>query len=493
MIDRYDEEEVLGFIEGELTHEQKVEFEKKLVDDPRLRNLVAHLVLDRHRLRHLPDEQAPPVVMDAVNQAVERHMLLGSTPGEPPAAQAIRLRFTRWAAYGGIAAMIAVVATIVFQTLYNPGVMNLAIRTHKFTGAGPESQTTVGGAQTPPLALAEKKAAEGGASGALPPPLPTIPESIGQTAAGETLHAGPSRLDESRRRSEEIAGHPSAAAGAAKPAESALAMKTEADSANDQKQRNNEKPDAAPPESLAKAEQGEETRALKLLDPKNTPAAPAAAATNTPAAIEAPDAAPKTKTAAIAQDHEGNETRQSDLQLVIVSASPAAAADQVRDWAKQNQAEVLTDRSDADTAAVEKQTPEQHADKQLPEQRRMVLILSRGQVVQLADALTRKQTNQITLMAPTRPPAAAAPTDELRDKSTGDNASGAKSAGADLPPPASQPADALAGRTGGETRIDRYLDSDRVVLPILIRAAQDTANATTPQDESTPTAEPGKK
>ena len=75
MADRYDEELFLGYIEGDLTPEQTREFEKQLVDDARLRNLVAQLVIDRHRLRNLPKEDAPPNLMDAVNQHLERTMI----------------------------------------------------------------------------------------------------------------------------------------------------------------------------------------------------------------------------------------------------------------------------------------------------------------------------------------------------------------------------------------------------------------------------------
>ena len=47
----YDERLFLGFIEGDLSPEDTVVFEKQMLENPRLRNLVAQLVLDRHRVR----------------------------------------------------------------------------------------------------------------------------------------------------------------------------------------------------------------------------------------------------------------------------------------------------------------------------------------------------------------------------------------------------------------------------------------------------------
>ena len=72
MADPYDETLFLEYTEGELSHEKRAAFENQMLQDPRLRNLVAQLVLDRHRLRSLPDEAPPDHLMDTVRERVHR-------------------------------------------------------------------------------------------------------------------------------------------------------------------------------------------------------------------------------------------------------------------------------------------------------------------------------------------------------------------------------------------------------------------------------------
>lgn len=125
--DRYNEELFLGYLEGDLTPEQIAEFEKLLAEDARLRNLVAQLVLDRHRLRKLPDEEAPVEVMDAVDRSMERRMLLGATPQAETAQTGVhRMRTGRWLVYSGIAAMIVLVAGLIARTLLDQPIINMA-------------------------------------------------------------------------------------------------------------------------------------------------------------------------------------------------------------------------------------------------------------------------------------------------------------------------------------------------------------------------------
>lgn len=120
MVDRYDEELFLEYVEGELPVEKRVAFENQMLQDPRLRNLVAQMVLDRHRMRTLPDEAAPEHLMDAVNERLERSMLLGASPQEftqtkAPASNGFRWR--RFATMGAMAAMVAMVAGVFIVTL----------------------------------------------------------------------------------------------------------------------------------------------------------------------------------------------------------------------------------------------------------------------------------------------------------------------------------------------------------------------------------------
>lgn len=127
MNERYDEEKFLGYLEGDLSREEMIEFEKQAADDPRLRNLIAQLVLDRHRLRNLPDEAPPADLMDRVNQRLERNMLLGVAPSDPGfIASEQRFRINRLAGYIGVAALLAIGTLLILRTLSNDGLDRLA-------------------------------------------------------------------------------------------------------------------------------------------------------------------------------------------------------------------------------------------------------------------------------------------------------------------------------------------------------------------------------
>jgi hypothetical protein len=182
VVDLYDEELFLAYTEGELSHEKRAAFENQMLQDPRLRNLVAQLVLDRHRLRTLPDEAPPEHLMDIVHERLERSMLLGATPQEFTASSRKTSRSFRWrrvATLGGMAAMFALVAGVFVVTL-----LQLASDT-PIQSAGPAgllpSILRPGGlpANLPPSAEALHKNAA-----AVPPVEPKVPPQI---AMGQPL------------------------------------------------------------------------------------------------------------------------------------------------------------------------------------------------------------------------------------------------------------------------------------------------------------------
>lgn len=120
MVERYDEQLFLEYVEGELPHDKRLAFENQMLQDPRLRNLVAQMVLDRHRLRTMPDEQPPAHLMDVVHERLERSMLLGDRPApnaQIHTAQTGQLRWRRIGVLVGMAAMFALVASVFLTTL----------------------------------------------------------------------------------------------------------------------------------------------------------------------------------------------------------------------------------------------------------------------------------------------------------------------------------------------------------------------------------------
>ncbi len=118
MVNRYDEQTLLGYIEGDLSPPQREAFEGLLASDPKLQRLVTQLCADRDRLRHLPPEPAPPALMDQVDRHLERTMLLDTLEPEAQVVTQKRgLRMRRWVAYSGLAAMVMVSAAFVVSTL----------------------------------------------------------------------------------------------------------------------------------------------------------------------------------------------------------------------------------------------------------------------------------------------------------------------------------------------------------------------------------------
>ncbi|GAB4109166.1 MAG: hypothetical protein Kow00105_17600 [Phycisphaeraceae bacterium] len=120
MTDRYDQNLILGYIEGELDDEQRESFEIILAHDHELRNLVAQMKLDRDALRRLGPATAPEGLLDQVMQTQERAALLG----EPDTSEPIPLnlpvnrhKLRRVLIYSGVAAVLLLSAAIIVPTL----------------------------------------------------------------------------------------------------------------------------------------------------------------------------------------------------------------------------------------------------------------------------------------------------------------------------------------------------------------------------------------
>ncbi len=191
-----------------LTPERTAQFEKLLAEDARLRNLVAQLVLDRHRLRHMPSEEAPDEIMDRVNQRLERRMLLDLAPGHKVAdnAPARRFHIRRLMTYGSIAALVILGVGIIGYSLSNSQIHNLATDaerhqpgvlqapTNNFS-MGPMAQGDAAAGRNP--VLAEFSRSAGPAMAATPPPalaaqsadFKSFNSTVFRTTARQTSHA----------------------------------------------------------------------------------------------------------------------------------------------------------------------------------------------------------------------------------------------------------------------------------------------------------------
>lgn len=132
MTERYDQDMVLAYLEGELPEAQRAQFEAQLAQDDRLRRLVEQLQQDRTALRGVAAEEPPDHLLDDVNEQLARRMLLGPVADEPVNAtrhhRGRRITFARTLIYSGLAAVLLLSTAVVFQTLTDTSLLDEASR-----------------------------------------------------------------------------------------------------------------------------------------------------------------------------------------------------------------------------------------------------------------------------------------------------------------------------------------------------------------------------
>lgn len=117
MLQRYDPTLILGYVEGDLSPQDRSRLELILTAEPRLRALVETMAEDRTRLRQLPFENPPPDLAEQAIQSSEREMLLGPTEHQPRPPRAQNLRFRWILTYSSIAALLIFCVTVAIVPL----------------------------------------------------------------------------------------------------------------------------------------------------------------------------------------------------------------------------------------------------------------------------------------------------------------------------------------------------------------------------------------
>jgi len=146
MTDQFDQDLILGYIEGELDDAERAAFEATLEANHELRGLVAQLKIDRQNLRQLSRCTAPVGVVDQAMQSQERDELLGEPEVIQPMPAAVkvdRYKLRRVMFRVAVAAVLIISAALVIPTLI-PTVLldhapNYAIDSH--SSLAPESKT----------------------------------------------------------------------------------------------------------------------------------------------------------------------------------------------------------------------------------------------------------------------------------------------------------------------------------------------------------------
>lgn len=130
MLDRYDQDLLLDYLEGELDAERRAQVDAMLSEDPQLAALLAEIGKDRAALRSLPQAEAPADLVQDLTQSLERRMLLDDVapdlgPIALPRGRNLPTEPTRGVHWGrvagltGLAASVALAAGIVVVTQQN--------------------------------------------------------------------------------------------------------------------------------------------------------------------------------------------------------------------------------------------------------------------------------------------------------------------------------------------------------------------------------------
>lgn len=178
MTDRYDENLILGYVENELSPDERSRFETMLAQDPALRELTQGLAGDRASLRAMPREQPPAEILEDVMQTLERSMLLGDARSElvTESPDVRRFRLGRVLAYTGLAAMLLLTGGIFLTTLTDVDLLDEAGRradVGEWFEAGGERQRDRLADARESRAERERRAVEREADDAAPAAAPT--------------------------------------------------------------------------------------------------------------------------------------------------------------------------------------------------------------------------------------------------------------------------------------------------------------------------------
>jgi hypothetical protein len=119
MTEAYDENLILAYVEGDLPPAEQRDFKLTLMKDPKLRRLVEQMAEDRQALRGMPDEDAPPDLMEAIDLHLERQMLLSPSAAQPIVSPDDHRRFklVRVGSFAAMAAMLLLGVGLMYQTL----------------------------------------------------------------------------------------------------------------------------------------------------------------------------------------------------------------------------------------------------------------------------------------------------------------------------------------------------------------------------------------
>lgn len=127
MAEQYDENLLLGYVEDDLDATERARVERMAEEDPRLAQLLRHMVEDRRAMRGVRAPAPPEWVMEEVDRRLERSMLLEQEMPEAPASRAEPGHVVgRIGVFASVAALLLLAGGVIVVSLMGLGGERLA-------------------------------------------------------------------------------------------------------------------------------------------------------------------------------------------------------------------------------------------------------------------------------------------------------------------------------------------------------------------------------
>ncbi len=144
-----------AYLDGELSPGQAEKIERRLAEDPSMRQLLNELGQVSQMVRELGRTKAPDGLADEVTQRLERDLLLDRSDVLAELAGEKHLRLRRFATAAAMVMLIGAIGTIIYHVLSKPYIPRPEGVTDKFVAVAPEKPRTV---ETPKMTVADDAA-----------------------------------------------------------------------------------------------------------------------------------------------------------------------------------------------------------------------------------------------------------------------------------------------------------------------------------------------
>jgi hypothetical protein len=190
----YDENLLLGYVENDLSDDDRATVEQWIRQDARLASLLKAMADDRTAMRDLPEPAAPPWLMDDVDRGLERTMLIDASAIDIDTSN-IEQQYNVRRIFVGLAAAasILIAGGVVIWSVIGPNNDRVAFEPHHdevaMTERGVEDEGAIEDDSTPTITISK-----GAGTGRSPEPSTELVGKTGPTTqANVALKPGPGK------------------------------------------------------------------------------------------------------------------------------------------------------------------------------------------------------------------------------------------------------------------------------------------------------------